>query len=91
MTVTQEILRLLLMGYRQLVSPWLPAACRFYPTCSAYAEQAIRNTGAVRGLAFAAWRILRCSPLSAGGVDHPPGPVYDAVTHSHAAHTEVTA
>ena len=87
--------RALLLGlialYRVTLSSVMGGQCRFYPTCSAYAEQAIRNTGAVRGLSFAAWRILRCSPLSAGGVDHPPGPMYDAVTHSDAAHPEVTA
>jgi putative membrane protein insertion efficiency factor len=58
--------------------------CRFYPSCSHYAVAAIRQCGVVRGLGLAAWRILRCSPLSKGGVDYPPeGPggaplAYDA-------------
>jgi putative membrane protein insertion efficiency factor len=57
--------------------------CRFYPSCSHYAVAAIRQCGVVRGLGLAAWRILRCSPLSKGGVDYPPEgpgsvlPVYD--------------
>jgi putative membrane protein insertion efficiency factor len=46
--------------------------CRFYPTCSAYAELAIGRSGAIRGLLLTAWRVARCSPLSAGGVDNPP-------------------
>ena len=49
-------------------------SCRFYPSCSAYAEEAIGRVGALRGLPLALWRIARCSPLSAGGIDHPPQP-----------------
>ncbi len=61
---------LLLIGlYRRLISPALPARCRYYPTCSAYAEQAIRELGPVRGAIVAAWRVLRCNPLSPGGID----------------------
>ncbi len=58
--------------YRLTLSPMMGGACRFHPTCSVYAEEAIRNTGAVRGLLLAVWRILRCSPLSRGGLDDPP-------------------
>ena len=58
--------------YRLALSPMMGGACRFHPTCSVYAEEAIRNTGAIRGLLLAAWRILRCSPLSRGGLDDPP-------------------
>jgi putative membrane protein insertion efficiency factor len=59
-------------GYRLTVGRILPGSCRFYPSCSAYAEAAIGELGAVRGAAHGVWRVLRCSPLSAGGVDHPP-------------------
>lgn len=55
--------------YRRLVSPLLPQRCRFYPTCSAYADQAIREFGILRGLLLAGWRILRCNPWNDGGVD----------------------
>lgn len=58
--------------YRVLVSPMLGPRCRFHPSCSSYAEEAIRVHGAARGSALAAWRLLRCSPLSAGGVDPVP-------------------
>jgi putative membrane protein insertion efficiency factor len=60
--------------YRVILSPLLGGGCRFYPSCSMYAEEAIRNTGAGKGLLLAAWRVLRCSPLSKGGVDYPPKP-----------------
>jgi len=58
--------------YRLTLSPVLGGRCRFHPTCSEYAEEAVREFGALRGSVLAMWRILRCSPLSAGGVDYPP-------------------
>jgi len=68
----------LIRAYRLALRPLLGGHCRFEPSCSAYAEQAIREVGAVRGSLLAVWRVLRCSPLSAGGVDLPPKPaVYD--------------
>jgi putative membrane protein insertion efficiency factor len=69
--------------YRLTLSGTLGGQCRFHPSCSEYAEQAIRSVGALRGSALAAWRILRCSPLSAGGVDRAPRPepTYDNDIH----------
>ena len=55
--------------YRRVVSPLLPAACRFHPTCSAYCAEAIRRHGLGRGLAMGTWRLLRCQPLARGGFD----------------------
>jgi putative membrane protein insertion efficiency factor len=57
-------------GYRRFLSPAISPRCRYYPSCSAYAEQSIRELGAVRGTILAAWRVLRCNPFSKGGVDH---------------------
>jgi uncharacterized protein len=67
--------RLLLLGvsaYRLLLSPLLGGFCRFEPTCSRYAEQALRRHGAVRGLRLTAGRLMRCQPFHAGGFDPVP-------------------
>jgi putative membrane protein insertion efficiency factor len=55
--------------YQRYVSPWTPAACRFSPTCSEYAAQAIFRYGPVRGLGMAVWRLCRCHPFHPGGYD----------------------
>lgn len=55
--------------YQRFISPMLPRRCKYYPTCSAYAVEAIREVGAVRGTILAAWRLVRCNPFSHGGVD----------------------
>lgn len=55
--------------YRRWMSPLLPPACRFEPTCSEYAGEAIRRHGLLRGFAQAAWRLLRCHPFHPGGYD----------------------
>ena len=60
---------LLIAVYRRLISPALPRRCRYEPTCSAYAEQAFRELGLIRGTIVAAWRLLRCNPFSRGGID----------------------
>ncbi len=59
--------------YKRWVSILLPRACRFYPTCSSYAEGAIAVHGPVRGLLLALWRLLRCHPFHPGGYDPVPG------------------
>lgn len=58
--------------YQRLISPLLPPACRFYPSCSQYAIDAIRIHGPLRGLGLAAARLVRCHPLHPGGVDPVP-------------------
>ncbi len=59
----------LLRLYRLLVSPLLPASCKYHPSCSRYALDALRDHGFLRGSALALWRLLRCNPWSKGGVD----------------------
>jgi putative membrane protein insertion efficiency factor len=59
-------------GYQRLLSPLLPPSCRFAPTCSEYAAQAILEHGIVRGVGLAMFRLLRCHPFHAGGYDPPP-------------------
>jgi putative membrane protein insertion efficiency factor len=56
-------------AYQRWISPAFAPRCRYYPTCSAYAVQSIRELGPVRGSILAAWRLLRCNPWSDGGVD----------------------
>ncbi len=56
--------------YRRVISPLLPARCRYYPSCSQYAVEAVREYGVIRGFVLAAWRVMRCNPLCAGGFDH---------------------
>ena len=64
-----RLLLLLVEGYRVLLSPLIGGHCRFWPSCSAYAEEAIRRHGARRGGALALARLLRCQPFHRGGVD----------------------
>jgi putative membrane protein insertion efficiency factor len=59
-------------GYQATLSGWLGGQCRFAPTCSQYAIEAIDSFGAVRGLGMATWRILRCNPYGKGGLDPVP-------------------
>ncbi len=56
--------------YRILVSPLFPGSCKYHPSCSQYAIDALRRYGLVRGGVLTAWRLLRCNPWSHGGVDH---------------------
>jgi uncharacterized protein len=56
-------------AYQRWISPALAPRCRYYPTCSAYAVEAIRELGPIRGVILACWRLVRCNPFSHGGVD----------------------
>ncbi len=65
----RHVLVALVRMYQKYVSPWTPAACRFSPTCSEYAAQAIIKYGPVRGVGMALWRLCRCHPFHPGGYD----------------------
>ena len=71
-----ELLKLIVLlpinFYKRFISPCLPPRCRYYPSCSTYAVQAIKKHGAVKGTILGAWRILRCNPFARGGVDYVP-------------------
>lgn len=56
-------------GYRKFISPYTIRSCRYMPTCSEYAVEALEKFGFFRGTILAAWRILRCNPFSRGGFD----------------------
>jgi uncharacterized protein len=55
--------------YQRLISPLIPARCKYHPSCSQYAVTAVRRYGILRGSVLAGWRLLRCNPWSHGGVD----------------------
>lgn len=67
--VAQSVVLAPVMVYQRLISPALPRRCKYEPTCSRYALQAVREYGILRGLVLATWRVLRCNPLSDGGYD----------------------
>lgn len=70
--------------YQRLLSPLLGQRCRYYPSCSEYAAQSIRRFGILRGVALAAWRLLRCNPLSRGGFDYPADQrLFARTSHRH--------
>lgn len=69
----RDVLMAPIKAYRLLLSPWLGSQCRFEPTCSLYALQALEHHGAWRGTALAGWRIMRCHPWCRGGHDPVPG------------------
>jgi putative membrane protein insertion efficiency factor len=65
----RAVLILLLRFYQAVISPWLPPSCRFVPTCSEYAREAIERHGALRGSMMSLRRLLRCHPFHPGGYD----------------------
>jgi putative membrane protein insertion efficiency factor len=69
MSIVSSIVIAPIRAYQRLISPALPRTCKYEPTCSHYAVEAVRSEGAARGLVLAAWRILRCNPWSHGGYD----------------------
>jgi hypothetical protein len=87
----KRLLLALIRAYQRLFSSWMPRRCKYEPTCSAYAVQAIGRFGPLRGSLLAAWRLLRCNPFSHGGFDPVPrrftlrvGPVDPAEYHREA-------
>lgn len=74
-TISRLLSRLLVLPilfYQHFITPFTPPSCRFVPTCSEYARQAILIHGPVKGLALAIWRILRCNPWGGSGYDPVP-------------------
>ncbi len=68
----KRVLLVLIKGYQQILSPYLRPCCRFTPSCSHYAIEAIQKYGALKGSGMAIWRILRCNPFCKGGYDPVP-------------------
>ena len=79
----RNICVVILRAYRAVISPLYGDVCRYYPSCSHYALQAIQQHGVIRGVFMGSWRIARCHPWAAGGVDDVPRPKrarYDVTT-----------
>lgn len=72
-------------AYQRWISPARPRRCKYEPTCSAYAVEAIERYGAIRGLLMAGWRLLRCNPFSHGGFDPVPDRFRVRANHMHPA------
>lgn len=68
----KTVLLFLLGIYRSAISPWLGPRCRFEPTCSVYAGEALSQHGIIKGLGLAIWRLGRCHPFARGGIDPVP-------------------
>jgi putative membrane protein insertion efficiency factor len=77
MLAPRNALVLLLKGYRAVISPLYGDVCRYYPSCSHYALQAVQHHGAVRGTWLSARRIIRCHPWAEGGIDDIPEAQHD--------------
>ena len=75
-----QLLVLLVRLYQWTLRPFIGAHCRFEPSCSEYAIEALRRHGAVRGTGLAAWRVLRCNPWTPGGLDPVPCPCHPKAT-----------
>ena len=88
MNLAQWVLLLPIRVYKLCISPLLPPSCRFYPSCSSYAIQAIALHGPLKGLWLAVKRILRCHPGSAGGFDPVPPPIITPAKRPLAEHRE---
>lgn len=91
-SLTAFVVLLPVHAYRKLISPLLGPRCRYYPTCSHYAVDAVKQYGTVRGTILASWRIVRCNPMSDGGFDYvedqrlfksKPGTGVSDETHKH--------
>lgn len=72
MTPLARLFSLPIRAYRLLFSPWVGFNCRYHPTCSAYALEALEKHGALKGSALAGYRMLRCHPLGSSGIDNVP-------------------
>lgn len=70
--IPQLVLVTLVRGYQRFISPGLPPSCRFYPSCSQYALEALQRHGALKGSLLAARRLTRCHPFNPGGEDPVP-------------------
>jgi putative membrane protein insertion efficiency factor len=86
--IPRRLLMALVRGYQLLLSPWLGQNCRFTPSCSHYALEALESHGVLRGSWLAIKRISRCHPLNEGGYDPVPAARQHCCERNHAAHSK---
>lgn len=84
----KAVLLLLLRGYRLSLAYFLGGRCRFHPSCSLYAEEAVRRHGAFRGALLAAWRVARCGPFGGSGFDPVPQLWHQAFSKMRSRHDD---
>ena len=84
-TAVRSVLLALIWLYQRLLSPFFAGSCRFEPSCSEYARQAVILHGPARGSLLALWRVLRCQPLCRGGHDPVPVSFSKTIPHTHAS------
>lgn len=84
----KKLAELLIKFYRKFVSPLKQPCCKYYPTCSKYALDALKKHGFIKGSILCVWRILRCNPYSNGGVDYVPEKFYLYTLKSRAKREE---
>jgi putative membrane protein insertion efficiency factor len=89
MSICKNGLLLLLRAYKRIISPLFVPACRYVPTCSEYAVEAIVFFGPLRGISMALWRLLRCHPFARGGYDPVIAPANSAVVSDHGIMKEI--
>ncbi|MBU0683815.1 MAG: membrane protein insertion efficiency factor YidD [Candidatus Omnitrophota bacterium] len=67
--MVKNLLLAAIKAYKKVISPYMKRSCRYFPTCSEYAYEAINRFGSTKGLILSIWRIMRCNPFSRGGYD----------------------
>ena len=89
MSVASRIVLAPVRAYQRVISPALPRRCKYHPTCSAYAVEAVETYGILRGGVLAVWRVLRCNPFSHGGYDPVSAQtLFSTTRHPDSSHSQ---
>lgn len=88
MALLSKVLQWVVRAYQLFLSPWHPPCCRYHPSCSQYALEALRRHGAIKGLVLGVWRLMRCNPWGGYGYDPVPSEFrLSASVAPHLAHS----
>ena len=88
MNIIRKAASMPIIIYRKFISPLKPPCCRYYPSCSSYALQAVEKHGVIKGALLGGWRLLRCNPFARGGVDYVPEKFTFTVRNNTEKHME---